>query len=56
MNNFTAKLYDRGWQVTDFLKYWGISRVTYERISNQPRRLDELDKKIKAMGNNELIN
>ena len=53
MNKFTMKLHGNGWLVKDFLEYWGISRKTYENISNDESRFDELDKKIKAMGVND---
>ena len=53
LNKFTMKLHGNGWLVKDFLEYWGISRKTYERISNDPKRIDELDKKIAAMGVND---
>ena len=54
LNKFTMKLHGKGWLVKDFLEYWGMHRKTYERISNEPERFDELDKKIAAMGVNEL--
>lgn len=55
MNTFTMRLHGSGWLVKDLLNYWNISRKTYERISNDPKRFDELDKKIKAMGVNDNV-
>lgn len=50
LNKFTLKLHNNGWLVADLLKYWGISRSTYERYTANPERHEKLNKMIKAMG------
>jgi len=55
MNTFTMRLHGRGWLVKDLLNYWNISRKTYERYSNDPKKFQELDKQIHAMGTNDNV-
>lgn len=50
MNEFTLKLHNNGWLVADLLKYWEISRSTYERYTADPDRHEKLNKMISAMG------
>jgi len=50
LNKFTLLLHNRGFTVVDLIKYWSISRDTYERYTANPKRHDKLLKMIEAMG------
>ena len=49
LNDFTAKLHDKGFLVRDFCEYWGICRKTYERMTNNTAKYDKLNKLIEGM-------
>jgi len=46
------RLHGKGFLVTDFMKYWNVCRKTYERMTNNSKRHDKLNKMIDAMGDN----